>query len=155
MTERYIFKSTRQGLPKTRNGIIKNELVFNEKKGLDFNKEKGLKNITKHVDIDELFEFVIADEIDLLFKMSPDEREFRNNVYIKFGPLFYNNSDAFNNRMDMIKHQNTDTKLTKEDVTDELKDIYYQKKHPYTNRNKQSKKFQYKKELKPLDEIKR
>ena len=45
---KYFFKSTRQGLNKTRQGIIKNEIIFNEKNGLEFNQNKGLKNIHKN-----------------------------------------------------------------------------------------------------------
>ena len=55
--DRYIFKSTRQGLNKTRQGIIKNEVIFNEKNGLEFNQNKGLKNIHKQIDDDDLLAY--------------------------------------------------------------------------------------------------
>lgn len=153
--ERYIFKSTRQGLNKTRNGIIKNEVIFNEKNGLDFNKNKGLKNIKKQIDEDDIVEYMINEDVEKMFKMSPAENEFRNKVYTNYGNLFYGNINTFNNRMDMLKNANKDKKLIKEDVIEDLKDMYYSKKHKDTKRNKESKKFQYKKELKPMENIKR
>ena len=152
---KYIFKSTRQGLNKTRNGIIKNEIIFNEKNGLEFNQNKGLKNIHKQIDDDELFEYLIESEVDKMYKMSPDEREFRNNVYTNYGNLFYDNVNTFNNRMDMIKNANKDKKLLKDDVIEDMKDMYFSKKYRFTKRNKESKKFQYKKQLKPMENIKR
>jgi hypothetical protein len=158
---KYIFKSTRQGLNKTRglkgdrNGIIKNEVIFNEKNGLEFNQNKGLKNIHKQIDDDDLFEYLIESDVDKMFKMSPDEREFRNKVYTNYGNLFYDNVDTFNNSLYMIKNTNKDKKLLKDDVIEDMRDIYYSKKHTDTKRNKESKKFQYKKQLKPMENIKR
>jgi hypothetical protein len=57
--------------------------------------------------------------------------------------------------MDMLKNANKDKKLIKEDVIEDLKDRYYEKKHINTKRNKESKIFKYKKELKPMENIKR
>ncbi len=163
-SKRYSFNSSRSGLPDNRKGIMKELMILNDKNGLEFNKNKGLKGIMKQIgsgtgpfDEDELFEYMIEDDLDKMFKLSPDENKFRNEVYTNYGNLFYDNVSTFNNRMDMLKNENENKKLTKERVVEELKDIYYKKKHPIADnvRNKKSNKFQYKKELKNMENIQR
>jgi len=130
-----------RGLPYTRGLSQKN--ILSSSRGLkDIQK---VKLFLKKYDEDEEFEALINEvnqDVDLIFRFSPNTKETLDKVYNKYADLYGNDINYFREKM-KEQHFFSNGKLNKENIVEELRNRKYYKKH-YTKRPDR---IQYKKEI--------